>query len=217
MKSSASASPNRSALADRSCGRFSPASVMPASTSAPGSSTGTYLTAAKSSTSAGVPPGARRRRRDLLAHALRGWRAPGRGRGRGSAPPRHPRLAARDAAVAPVGEEQRGSRADRAQPGIVDLRDAGFSQPRAAIALRSSVAPSRPGPRARTPRAPPRRPRSSTRRHRARSRRAIGASRRARAARDPVLDDAVGQPAPARVQHRDRSGRRPARPAGSRL
>ena len=51
MKSQVKASPQRSRLAARSCWRFSPTSVTPASARAPISSSGTYLQATSTSTS----------------------------------------------------------------------------------------------------------------------------------------------------------------------
>ncbi len=55
MKSQAKASPQRSCLAARSCWRFSPTRVTPASASAPISSSGTYLQATRISTPRPAP------------------------------------------------------------------------------------------------------------------------------------------------------------------
>ena len=59
MKSQVKRSPQRSCLAISACAVFSPTSVTPASASAPISSTGTYLTAARISTSAASRPARR--------------------------------------------------------------------------------------------------------------------------------------------------------------
>ena len=139
----------------------------------------------------------------------RGWRAPGPGRGRGSAPPRHPRLAPRDAAVAPVGEEQRGVAADRAQAASWTSSTPGLPQLAAAIALRSTLRPSPdPGRGRRTRRGPPRRPRSSTGRRRARSRRRAAPRRRTRPPRPRRSPPASPRQPACSIADRARAGQR---------
>ena len=135
MKSQVSPAGPAATLSFRSWARFSPTTVIPASASAGSSSSGTYLTAARISTSPGSRPApaiASRTRSRLVSTAP----PSARGRARPSQSllvnartrsaistrqPGHARLAAGDAAVAPVGEEQRRSRADRAHSDVVDL------------------------------------------------------------------------------------------------
>ena len=65
MKSKVSRRPSASFLATRSCARFSPASIMPASARIPTSSSGTYFTAARSRRPPRRAPRARTPRRSL--------------------------------------------------------------------------------------------------------------------------------------------------------
>src|SRR6185436_4418870 len=114
MKSHSKASPQRSCLAARSCWRFSPTSLTPASARAPISSTGTYLVAARIS----IPEPAISLARSRLAAILSGsrpWIRPGT-----SGLPVEPdqaRLAPR-VAVAAVGEEEIGLAAGAEVRGI---------------------------------------------------------------------------------------------------
>ena len=132
----------------------------------------------------GVAAGALRGGGDLLAHAV-GVRAHADGVEAGSRAPHDPRLAARDAAVAAVGEEQLVAGAHRAQPDVVDRVDAAPAPGCArATAARSRLrSPPRAPGRRRTPRGPPRRPRSSSRARPGRARRCTARPRPARAAR----------------------------------
>ena len=149
MKSHSKASPQRSCLAARSCWRFSPTSVTPASASAPISSSGTYLVAARISTSGAG---------DARAPA-RGWRATLPGRCRGSGPPRSalPRLDPGEAAPGGRCARRRGGgrrraparswcRARPTRPARPRPRAAAAARPRAGRACRPSAIPS-PRPR----------------------------------------------------------------------
>ena len=136
--------------------------------------------------------------RDLRRARARGCRRRARRRGRGSAPPREPRLAAGDAAVAAVGEEALGRRTIvHRPPSWTSATPAACSRARA-TALRSSV-------RSRACR--------TTRAHlvadlvaagpaRARSPRATRPA--PPSARHAGLEHAAGQPAPAGVDARRR-------------
>ena len=170
MKSHSKASPQRSCLAARSCWRFSPTSRTPASASAPISSSGTYLVAARISTPSpatarGPAPGWRR-----SWPASRPWISSGHL----SRSPRARRAAWRPVRprVAAVGEEELRLAA-RAEAGGLDPLDPGRGEqpprrPRRRSSMRPAAIPRRGRRRRRAPR---RRPRSSRGRSRARSRR----------------------------------------------
>src|ERR1700735_3416782 len=104
--------------------RFSPTSVAPASASAPSSSTGTYLTAARTSISFGSRPvsaiASRTRSRFVrTSSALSPWTSST------TCQPRDSGLSPGHAAIPSVRKQQRGVRADRAHRQVVDLLDAG--------------------------------------------------------------------------------------------
>ena len=198
------------ALASRSCARFSPSSVSPASPSTPSSSSGTYLTAASSWTSAGSRPASAivERTRSRLAWMLGGVEAGDQ--------TRHMTPAWR-----PVTPWSRRCEKKRSSQ-IVHRPTSMTSMPWARELLGS---PPRPGPgcarrgarrRRRSARGPPRRPRSSSRARSGRARRRSARRRRPRAA--PARPRRRSRPpaAASRSAARPRRRARRAGPAGSR-
>src|SRR6188472_4210588 len=124
MKSHSKASPQRSCLASSSCWRFSPTRRTPASASAPISSSGTYLVAARISTSGPAICRARARLAAIFS-ASRPWIRPGTS----ALPPiepDEPGLPSR-VAVAAMREEERALPAG-AEVSRLDLLDAGLAQ-----------------------------------------------------------------------------------------
>src|SRR5919106_6366035 len=122
MKSQTKRSPQRSRLASRSWSRFSPTSSTPPSASAPISSTGTYLVAARIST----PEPARSRTRSRLRRTTSGSRSRS-GSTIADPFPDQTGLPPSPAVVATVREEQLRLAA-RAEPRRLDLVHAGPSE-----------------------------------------------------------------------------------------
>ena len=214
MKSHVNAPGYASALATRSCARFSPTSSIPASASTPSSSTGTYLTAARIWTSPGSLPVAAISLADAVE--VRPDRL---------GPQARYRLNHAIPACRPVIPPSRrwenssvGSAADRAQPDVVHDLDAGALELLARDRLEVQVAPVADveALHRRTPRGRPRRPRSSTARARADRRLQAVRRRPARAPRRrPRRRSRRRARASRRAASRPPRARRP-RPAGSR-
>ena len=166
MKSNVRRSPQRSCLATRSCARFSPASVMPGVGEHADLVERDVLHGGEDLDVRRVAPGARAGGGDLGADRPRGSRGP-RSASRpwiSSAMRRPP--GARRPRPRGGGTRTARRRADRAQPGVVDLGHARLLEDRARDGGEVGV---RAAPRARrrarrTPRGPRRRPRSSRRR-----------------------------------------------------
>ena len=160
------------AFASRSWARFSPTSVIPASASVPISSSGTYLTAARTSTRVRQ---LRADAREVLAHAA-GVEAGDQ--------TRHTTPAWRP--VTPPSrrwEKNRPSQHIVHRPTSCTVATPASRARRAAIGREVEVALAAAGSRSRrTPRAPPRRPRSSSRGRPGRSARSPGRAAAARAA-----------------------------------
>ena len=218
MKSNVRRSPQRSCLATRSCARFSPASVMPASASTPTSSSGTYFTAARTSTSAGSRP-ARAHAAAISARTALEVRADPLGvqavdQLRHATPPCRPG----GLALAAVGPEAaRGAQIVQSPASWISVTPA-CSSMRARDGGEVGV---RAAPRARarsrrTPRGPRRRPRSSRRARPARSRRGSRVAPSSRSARDARLRRRRARARASRRGRRRPPRARSARPAGSR-